>query len=70
MAGHKLEALIQELPPDLQEEVMDFAEFLLQRRGKGKLRFLRQDWAGTLRDFRERYTAAELQEKALQWRGD
>ncbi len=30
----------------------------------------RQDWAGSLWDFRSRYTSLELQKKALEWRGD
>ena len=31
-------------------------------------RKLRQDWAGGLRDYRDQYTALELQRKALDWR--
>jgi hypothetical protein len=36
-----LEGLVKELPPDCKEEVRDFVEFLLERRGRkrgGKLR--------------------------------
>lgn len=31
---------------------------------------LRQDWAGALREYRDQYTAVDLQKKALEWRGD
>lgn len=67
----RLEELVQELPPELQQEVYDFARFLLETkdkpRRKGKLRLT---WAGGLRKYRDRYTSLDLQRKALEWRGD
>ena len=54
-----LEELVKELPPELQEEVRDFVEFLLEKRGKklcGKPRF---DWAGALKDLRDQYTSSD-----------
>ncbi len=65
-----LEERIKELTPELQREVLDFVEFLLMKRARKPQKKLRQDWAGVLRDYREHYTALELQEKALEWRGD
>lgn len=64
--------MIQELPPELQEEVKDFVAFLLERRvQKSKRSHLRQDWAGGLKAFRDQYTSLELQRKAVEeWRGD
>jgi hypothetical protein len=69
-AAKELKELIDQLPPELQQEVRDFVEFLLERRARKRGRKLRQDWAGALRDYRDRYTSLELQEKALEWRGD
>ena len=66
----RLKDMIERLPPDLQREVQDFVDFLLERRRRKYGRKLRQDWAGALRDYRDRYTALELQKKALEWRGD
>ncbi|MEW6771948.1 MAG: DUF2281 domain-containing protein [Bacillota bacterium] len=63
-----LEELIRQLPPDLQQEVKDFAEFLLAKRGKKPLRPPKFDWAGALKDLKERYTSVELQHKILEWR--
>ena len=63
-----LEELIKELPPDLQEEVMDFANFVLERRANRPRRKPRFDWAGGLKDFRDKYTSVELQHKASEWR--
>ena len=60
--------LVRELPPDLQQEVRDFVEFLLARRGRKADRKLRQDWAGALSKYRDQYTSVELQHKALEWR--
>lgn len=68
--GKSLEALIHELPPELQEELKDFAEFLLERRVRRGAKFLGQRWAGSLRGFRDQYTSLDLQKKALEWRGD
>ena len=65
-----IEQLIRELPPDLRQEVRDFVESLLQKRRQKPARKLRQDWAGALRDYRDQYTALELQKRALEWRGD
>jgi hypothetical protein len=66
----KIEDLIKELPPELQQEVLDFAAFLLEKRVKRSPRPLRQDWAGALRSYRDQYSSLELQKKALEWRGD
>jgi hypothetical protein len=63
-----LKDLVEELPPELQQEVKDFVEFLLSKRQaklRGKPRF---DWAGALKDLRNRYTSVELQHKISEWR--
>ena len=59
---------VEKLPPDLQQEVKDFIEFLLEKRAKkirGKPNF---DWAGALKDLRNQYTSVELQHKISKWR--
>jgi len=56
--------------PDLQQEVADFVEFLLQKRGQKVAKPLRQDWAGALKEYRDQYTALDLQKGALEWQGD
>ena len=66
----KLEAMIKELPPELQQEVQDFVESLLKDKGIKKQKKLRLTWAGALREYRDQYTSLELQKKALQWWGD
>jgi hypothetical protein len=65
-----LEDLVRDLPPDLRSEVCDFVEFLLAKHSCPKGRMLHQDWAGALRDYREKYTSLDLQDKASDWRGD
>jgi hypothetical protein len=65
-----LEELIKTLPPEAQVEVRDFVEFLAAKRVPKAGRPLRQDWAGALRDYRQQYTALELQRRALERRGD
>ncbi len=61
---------IKNLPPALKKEVDEFVNGLLKKRRKKNGKKLRQDWAGTLRDYRDQYTSLELQKKALEWRGD
>ena len=66
-----LDELVHELPPDKQQEVRDFAESLLEKRGRPhRRRRLRLPWAGGLREYRDQYTSLELQKKALEWRED
>jgi hypothetical protein len=65
-----LKEVIEQLPPELQREVHDFAQFLLERRSPPKQRRLRQSWAGGLREFRDRFTSLDLQKKAMEWWGD
>ena len=65
-----LPELIHDLPPELQQEVRDFIEFLLAKRKRKSGKRLSQSWAGGLKDYRDQYTSLELQKKALEWRGD
>ena len=65
-----LDELLKELPPESQAEVRDFVESLLRKQNKKPAGKLRQNWAGTLSDFRDEYTSLELQKKSLDWRGD
>jgi hypothetical protein len=64
----RIEEMVKELPPELQQEVEDFAQFLLEKRLKrprGRPKF---DWAGALKDLRDQYTSVELQHKISEWR--
>ena len=74
-APKSLEERIKELSPDLREEVEQFIRVLLERRREREKassggRRLRQDWAGALASYRDRFTSLELKKKALEWRGD
>lgn len=63
-----LEEFVEKLPPDLQQEVKDFVEFLIEKRAKkprGKPKF---NWAGALKDLRDRYTSVEIQHQIAKWR--
>lgn len=70
MSMETVENLIKELPPDLQHEVYDFARFLLESKVRPKQKVLRLTWAGSLRDFRDKFTSIELQKRSLDWWGD
>ena len=67
----RIEQLVQTLSPELQREVEDFAQFLVeQRHSPQPFRFLRPDWGSGLREFRDQYSALQLQQKGMEWRGD
>jgi hypothetical protein len=70
MTAKPLDELIKQLPPELRQEVYDFAKFLLDTKVKRKQNRLRADWAGGLKDLRDQFTSLELQKKALEWRDD
>jgi len=64
------EEIFKELPPDVKQEALDFAQFLLSKKNPPKQKHLRMSWAGALREYRDQYTSLELQKKALEWWGD
>jgi hypothetical protein len=63
----RLKDLVEQLPPELQEEVRDFVEFLLEKRKTRQAGELKLNWRGALRDLRNQYTSVDLQHKVLQW---
>ena len=60
-----IEERIKELPPELQQEVEDFVEFLIEKRARKPKAQLKLDWRGALRDLRDQYTSVELQHEIL-----
>lgn len=58
---------MEKLPPNLQQEIGDFARFLVEKKRKPKRKKLRLTWAGDLREFRDQYSSLELQKKSLDW---
>ncbi|WP_297487116.1 DUF2281 domain-containing protein [Thermococcus sp.] len=62
-----VERILSQLPPEARKELLDYAEFLLQKYGrKGEKRGFTFSWEGKLRDVK--LTPVELQHKALEWR--
>ena len=62
-----LEQKIKHLPPDIYQEATDFINFLLRKRSKTRKK-LRLNWAGAIKEYRDKFTSVELQKKALEWR--
>jgi len=59
---------LEMLSPDLQKEVADFVDFLLTKRVQKKKKTPKMDWMGGLKEYKDRYTALELQKKSTEWR--
>ena len=70
IAMSKIEDKIKELPPELQQEVFDFINFLIERKIKKKRKKLKLEWAGGLKDLGDKYSSVELQHRVLEWWGD
>lgn len=63
-----IEQRIKALPPELRKEVEEFVESILKKRRRKSLKKLKMDWAGALKDLRDKYTSVELQHKISEWR--
>ncbi len=59
---------IRELPPELQEEVIHFIDFLRTKKSSKGKKKPNLEWIGGLKAYRDQYTALELQKKASDWR--
>ncbi len=59
---------IRELPPELQEEVIHFIDFLRTKKSSKQKKKPNLEWIGGLKAYRDQYTALELQKKASDWR--
>lgn len=65
-----LDQLIKELPAESQAKVRQFVESLLEKQTSRSRRYIRQTWAGALKDHREEFTSIILQSKSLDWRSN
>ena len=65
-----IEEVIEQLSPELQDEVFDFARFLLEKKKRPIRKKMRLTWAGALREYKTKYTSVQLQKKAVEWWND
>jgi len=61
-----IESKINQLTPDLIEELDNYLDYLINKRSIKKSKKLTQDWAGGLKG--DNYNSIDLQKKALDWR--
>ena len=59
---------LKQLPPEYQKEVIDFIDSLITQKVSNKKKKPKLEWIGSLKEFREQYSALELEKKALDWR--
>ena len=60
----EIQKKILELAPDKQKEVIDFIELLTSKNKPKEKKHLKLDWAGELKDLKDKYTSVELQKSA------
>lgn len=61
-----LNELLPQLPPEIEREVRDFAEFLLEKRHPHATKAMTLQWRGKLRHLRSQYSSVQLQHQILQ----
>ncbi len=59
---------IRKLPPELQEEVIYFIDFLRTKKSSKQKKKPNLNWIGGLKAYRNQFSALELQKKASDWR--
>ena len=59
-----VEVKIRQLPRVLQDEVEDFVDFLLEKKARKVAKKPTLNWIGGLREFKDKYSALDLQKKA------
>ena len=60
---------LNQLPPEVQREALDFIEFLSQKYATTDTKVpLEFPWAGALSDLKNQFTSVELQHRASDWR--
>lgn len=65
---HNIIERIQELAPELQEEVADFVSFLIAKQNERKSGTPSFTWAGSVKEMCSEYTSVELQHAISKWR--
>ena len=68
MINNKLRSILEKLPEDLKKEVLDYAEFLMERYKRRKKKGFKFDWEGALSELKDKFTSVDLQHKVLEWR--
>jgi hypothetical protein len=61
-----LKKILENMDADLQEEVINFIQFIILKKSKKK-KYLNQSWAGGLSELKDKYTSIQLQKKSLEW---
>ena len=64
----RIEEKFARLPQELRQEFSDFIDFLLSRNQPRSTRKPTLNWIGGLKEYRDQFTALELQKKASEWR--
>ena len=69
MKSHIIRTMLDELPEELEDDVLDYIESLLRKNGKrNRKRKFSFSWEGGLSYLKEKYTSVELQHKAREMR--
>jgi len=65
MKEEAINDMMKRLPPELHQEVEDFIQFLIEKRGRRSRKPMKLDWFGGLADLCGQYTSVELQHESF-----
>ncbi|MBA7557252.1 hypothetical protein ES705_49997 [subsurface metagenome] len=65
-----IETKLKKLSHEMQKEVEDFIDFLLEKKNKKSSKKLKLNWAGGLKEYKDKFSSIELQKKVMEWWGD
>jgi hypothetical protein len=69
MTSRIISKKIQELPAELENELLDYIEFLIRKYGSGKSdKAFSFNWENGLSILKDQFTSVDLQHKAMEWR--
>jgi len=62
---HPIVNEIQNLPPQAQQEVINFVAALVKKQRHNPNHRLKQNWAGAMQSYRDAYTSLSLQKETV-----
>jgi hypothetical protein len=66
--SRSISELVAALPPECQQQVLEFVRGLAERQRRLSPRPPAFDWAGALAELRDRHTSVDLQHQISRWR--
>jgi len=64
---NSIDSKLKKLSNEMQKEVEDFIDLLIEKKYKRSSNKLKLNWAGGLKEYRDKFSSLELQKKVTEW---